>query len=311
MKSEPDDVIDQAIAWHLRRGEMDDADWRAFIVWLEISASHANAYDAIALQDIPSVPIVETPQAANDNRRRLFRNRRRWAVGVGAVAAMAVGLAFVPRSDPYSIVTQAGEQREIALSDGTRIEVNGATRLTLDHGNLRVATLDRGEAIFHVRHDSGAPFTVTSGGQAIEDAGTVFNVSREGPRLDVQVAEGAVVFAPDKESLRLTAGGAVTVNDESRTMAVSRVAVATVGGWRQGVLSYANVPLSVIRDAVVRRYRTDMILTDDLSQRPFTGMVRLTGDDKRDIPHLAALIGANWRYDGTRWILSPKDSTAL
>jgi transmembrane sensor len=311
MSFEPDDIgsqdiVDQAIAWHLRREDMGDADWRAFVLWLEISPAHASAYDAIALQDVApgkAEPVV----AANDNSKR-----RWWAVGAGltAAAAMVVGFAIMPRSDPYSIVTQAGEQHEVALSDGTRIELNGATQLTLDRHDLRVATLERGEATFHVRHDAGTPFTLTSGGRTIEDAGTVFNVSRDGERLDVQVAQGAVVFQPSKEALRLTAGNALTVSEGSRTIAISRVAVDTVGGWRHGILSYANVPLSVVRDAVERRYRVQMTVTGDLSTRNFTGMVRLTGNQARDIPHLAALIGADWRNDGTRWILSPTDSIA-
>jgi transmembrane sensor len=302
----PNDVIDQAIAWHLRRDEMGDADWQAFILWLEISPAYASAYDAIALQDsAPGKP--ETFTVANDNPPR-----RWWAIGTGltVIAAMIVGFAIMPRSDPYAIVTKPGEQREVALGDGTRIELNGATRLTLDHHDLRVATLERGEATFHVRHDAGVPFTLTASGRTIEDAGTVFNVTSDGPRLDVQVAEGAVVFEPGKEAVRLTAGGALTVNEDSHTIALSRVTADSVGGWRRGVLSYSNVPLSVVRDAVERRYRSDMTLSGDLSARSFTGMVRLTGNEARDIPHLAALIGANSRYDGTRWILSSKDNDA-
>lgn len=42
---------------------------------------------------------------------------------------------------------------------------------------------------------------------------------------------------------------------------------------------------------------------DALAQRPFTGMVVLTGKAERDVPHLAALIGADWRHDGEDWII--------
>ncbi|AYJ85420.1 hypothetical protein D3Y57_01330 (plasmid) [Sphingomonas paeninsulae] len=286
---------------------MDNAGWHEFISWLEASPLHASAYDAIALQD--NIPVVaERPVAANDDAKPRWR-----MIGTGVAAAIAatiIGFAVMPADGRYTIVTQPGEQRDVALSDGTRIEVNGATRLTLDHHNLRVATLEQGEATFHVRHDAGEPFTLQSGERTIEDAGTIFNVSRAGPRLDVQVAEGAVVFEPGKQSVRLTPGSAITVAEDNMTVAVSQIAVETVGGWRHGALSYANVPLSVVGDAVKRRYRVDLTLTGDLSGRSFTGMVRLTGDAARDIPHIAGLIGADWQKHGSRWILSPKGTAA-
>ena len=71
---------------------------------------------------------------------------------------------------------------------------------------------------------------------------------------------------------------------------------------------YANEPMSVVKSAIERRYRVELSYAGGLSKQRFTGMVRLTGDASRDIPHLAALIGADARQDGTRWILSPKDN---
>ena len=299
------EIVDQAIDWHLRRHEMDGTAWHAFVEWLEASPAHASAYDAIAFQDGVAIG-GEAPVAANDDAKPRWR-----MIGAGfaaAAAAVLIGYAIIPVDGRYTIVTQPGERRDVALGDGTRIEVNGATRLTLDRNDLRVATLEQGEAVFHVRHDAGAPFTLQSGGREIQDAGTVFNVSRDGPRLDVQVAEGAVVFEPRKQAVRLSAGRAMSVAEEARTVALSEVAVETVGAWRQGMMFYANEPMSVVKSAIERRYRVELSYAGGLSKQCFTGMVRLTGDASRDIPHLAALIGADARQDGTRWILSPKDN---
>lgn len=308
----PDDIVGEAIAWHLRRSEMDGGDWHEFVLWLERSALHASIYDAIALQDdLPESVVTEQadePAPANDNH-----SYRWWAIGSGVaavIAATVVGLIAMPIDHRYTIVTKVGEQRTVALGDGTMIDVNGATRLTLDRQNTRIAMLDSGEAIFRVRHDAGAPFTVTSGSRTIRDAGTVFNVTRDGPRLDVQVAEGAVVFEPGRRALTLTPGSAVTLNEQSMTVAISRVAVDTVGGWRYGSLSYIDMPLTVVRNALRRRYGVDLELGGGLSGRSFTGMVRLTGDAARDIPHFADLIGADWQRNGTRWSLSPKGAAA-
>jgi transmembrane sensor len=305
--SEQHRVVDQAIAWHLRRDEMNDADWQAFIIWLEASPLHATAYDEIALQDRLRVADPAF-SAVNDNAR----GRGWWTIGLGTAtaAALAVGLLMLPGRDPYSIVTQAGEMRVVALADGTRIELNGATRLNLDHRNPRIATLDRGEAMFSVRHDPAKPFVLQVGARTIEDLGTAFNVSKDDHRIDVQVAEGAVMFQPGKEAIILRPGTALSVDENAQSVAVSRVPADGVGGWRRGILSCSNVPLAVVRDAVERRYRLDLTLAGGLSERRFTGMVHLTGQASRDVPHLAALIGADWRNDGTRWILSPKDGAA-
>jgi transmembrane sensor len=301
------DVVDEAIAWHLRRNEMSGDDWLAFVVWLEASPLHARIYDNIALKHGELCLGAQDVVPANDNRKRWVR---RSAAAVAAVLLAGIGFALMPASDPYAVATQEGERRTIALGDGTRIELNGATRLTLDHNNMRVASLQQGEATFHVRHDDGQPFTLHAGPRVIEDVGTVFNVSREVSRLDVQVAEGAVIFEPGKQAIRLTPGSALTVTEQDKTVRISHVPAATVGSWRRGTLYYYNVPLSAVRDALQRSYGDNLALSDDLSQRSFTGMVRLTGDEKRDIPHFAALIGADWRHDGTRWTLSPKITVA-
>ena len=48
-----------------------------------------------------------------------------------------------------------------------------------------------------MRHDAAAPFTVTSHGFGVQD-GTVFDLSRDGARLSVAVAEGTVTVEPQR-----------------------------------------------------------------------------------------------------------------
>jgi transmembrane sensor len=198
----------------------------------------------------------------------------------------------------------------VRLADGTRIELSGGTRLRLDRANPRIASLEYGEAIFHVRHDDRHPFTLRSGTLMIEDLGTVFNVSREGQSLDVQVAEGAVLFQPGRDAVTLKSGSALSAREDQRSVTLSRIAPETVGGWRSGQLTFKGETLGTVFETIHRLYGTQVRLTPDLSNRPFTGMIRLSGVAERDIPHLAALIGAGWRRDGERWILSPAGSTA-
>jgi transmembrane sensor len=192
----------------------------------------------------------------------------------------------------------------VALSDGTSIEVSGGTRLTLDRADPRVASLDQGEAVFHVRHDAARPFTMTAGGIAIRDLGTVFNVARDGQQLSVAVSEGSVLFRPGPGAVTLGAGDALSVRSNGTGIVRSRIDPSLVGGWRKGMLSFDSQRLGDVAARLDRVYGVKLVLDGALSDRPFTGMVHFTGVADRDVPHLAELIGATWRRDGEQWILS-------
>lgn len=315
------DIVDQAIAWHVRQGGMSAADWQAFIAWLEADPAHARAFDRIALMDaaLAEHPLPEprpAPVAANDQGESRSTPRRRWLWAIGGtgiaatLAALTIPLATTASADPYVLTTKPGERRNVTLADGTSIEVSGGTRIGLDRADPRVATLEAGEATFHVRHDAANPFTLRSGGITVRDLGTVFNVARAGARLDVEVAEGAVMFQPGRESLTLRQGHALSAREDLGKVALSQVDVGAVGGWRTGRLAFSGEPLSRVAASVHRLYGTRIEVSPGLSDRPFTGMVRLSGVAERDVPHLAALVGAECRYDGERWILSPLEPGA-
>ena len=309
MRAEQRDITDQAIAWHLRLADADEQGWTDFVAWLEASPAHAAAYDAIAMDDrliaeehFPAA----APVAVNDNRPA----RRRWSWLIAGAAAAAIGVATLtpslvgPRASPYVVATKAGERRTIALQPGTSIDLSGGTVLRLDHADPRVATLDRGEALFHVSHDAAHPFTMTAGQTRIRDLGTVFNVARDGKDVTIAVAEGSVLVQPGRRARRLGAGDALSIRDDGRAIAATKVAPDQVGGWRTGMLSFDNKRLGDVVAALDRLYGFKVVLDGGLSKRPFTGMVRFTGVADRDVPHLAEMIGTTWRRDGERWILS-------
>ncbi|KQS01558.1 hypothetical protein ASG11_18080 [Sphingomonas sp. Leaf357] len=312
-------IVDRAIDWHLRQSDMAEDAWAEFVVWLEADAAHAEAYDRVAMLDrvLPEAPLAVPNRliAANDDHQDHGRaTRRRWLWGAGgtavaaAIAVLLVPMALPRAADPYEINTAPGQRQTIALADGTRIELSGGSRLKLDHNNTRVAALDAGEATFTVHHDEGTPFTLRSGGLSVQDLGTVFNVARSGQRLDVQVAEGSVMFQPGAEGIVLKPGKSLVAHEDTHSVTLGDVAPDTVGGWRSGRLSFSGEPLARVFDAMRRLYGTQVTLTGDLSEQPFTGMVEMTGTAARDIPHMAALIGVEWRRNGETWILSRRSA---
>ncbi len=316
MQVETADAIETAIAWQLRLADADADVWAEFVGWLEASPAHAAAYDRVAMADrlLAEVRFPDPAiQAENDNAPAARGTR--WWIGGGAVAAaaavaLAVAPSLMPRSAIYQVATRNGERQSIALDDGTRIELSGGTQLTLDRANPRVASLDRGEALFHVRHNQARPFTLRVGAVAVRDLGTVFNVAHAQGRMTVSVAEGAVAFQPQGTAVTLRPGDALSARDDGSDSRQSRVAPALVGGWRAGRLSFAGQPLGEVASEIKRLYGTEIALQGSLSERPFTGVVHFSGAADRDVPRLAELIGATWRRESGQWILAEQGSGA-
>ncbi len=297
-----------AVAWHLCLPTASAEEWRAFTDWLEADPAHARAYDKLAMADAALddalLPADWTPAvAANDPWPRGYA---RWAVaGVGSIAAAGVAavmlpLVWAPSTDLRVIETPAGRPRAVVLADGTRIEMNGGTRLRIDDGTQRMVMLDRGEAVFRVTHDAAHPFVVQSGTMRLQDVGTVFNVARVGSHLGVQVAEGAVLFQPGHDRIMLTPGAALSQTDGGRPRMMG-VAPGDVGSWRGRRLVFQQTPVHLVAAALERSTGAAIAVAPDLRDTPFTGSLGVAGGADRMVPRVAALIGARAVRDGTRW----------
>ncbi|TXC71927.1 DUF4880 domain-containing protein [Sphingomonas ginsenosidivorax] len=309
-----DRVAAQAVAWHLRLPTADAADWRAFTAWLEADPAHADAYDALAIADAELQDALTPrdwtnpplPVAANDDRPA----PRRWRIAAGAtgiLAAAAVAGVLLPWDDQATaamriVETPAGVRRTVTLADGSRIDLNGGTRLAIDEGRSRLVSLEHGEAVFRVTHDPAHPFVVRSGTMRLEDVGTVFNVARVGSHLGVQVAEGAVMFQPDRDRIMLTAGAALSHVD-GETPRMSGVAPGDVGSWRTGRLVFRQAPVRLVAAALERSTGAALTVAPGLADTPFTGSIAVNGGPARMIPHFAALIGARAERASGRWTL--------
>jgi transmembrane sensor len=154
-----------ALDWVVRTGSDAFDEWPAFQAWLEADPRHASAYHAMSADvedmaaavpaDVAAPVVVSMP-------------RRRWPVWAGGAIAASLALvvgygAIETRAHPYALETAAGSMRTVRLADGSTIAMGSATRLMLDRDDPRVATLERGEAMFVVRHDASDPFEVSVG----------------------------------------------------------------------------------------------------------------------------------------------------
>lgn len=298
---------EEALDWMIRTRDPDFRDWDAFTQWLEGAPGHAVAYDALMLADadMPALVPAEPEYArAPANDRGPSQRRWRW-IGGGAIAAAlvaALSVGMTNRADIYSIDTPPGEVRMIAFDDGTRIEINGGSRLRLDHNDRRFAALDAGEATFTVAHDADDPFRVTVGKTVFEDAGTVFNIVRAGDTTRIGVAEGEVIYNPDSDAISLPAGRALR-EDRHGLMLVS-IAPESVASWRQGRLAYDNAPLADVTGDIARSLGIRIVGAPPLR---FTGTILLDRDPQRFFARAAPLLGVTAQSTKDGWILKEKD----
>ncbi len=316
MTSSDDDIRQQAIEWAVATQEAEFAGWDLLVLWLEADPRHNDAYDqALAagnvLPELTALAGSALPLAANDEDQPVARglNRRGWLYG--AIAASVLTILAVPvwqmRPQPYSVATAPGERDSIALADGSRILLNGGTKVTLDKGNIRFARLESGEALFEVRHNARDPFVVESGDVRLVDAGTAFNVIRDNGSLDVAVSEGVVILNPERENVHLPAGRRAFVDGTSK-IAVSDIAPDQVGGWRSGQLSFVDTSLASVAAALERGLGTRISVAPSIAARPFSGVLQISYRDAKAIAASAPVRGtrAVRRADG--WELGGADA---
>lgn len=110
---------------------------------------------------------------------RRIRSFTRW---MAAAAVLVIGLLawwlLVAKPKPDIYMAKAGERKTIELPDGSRIQLNSGSTLTVApyyNDKVRMVTLD-GEGYFEVKHSPKRPFILRTAGMQVIDMGTVFNV---------------------------------------------------------------------------------------------------------------------------------------
>jgi transmembrane sensor len=170
-----------------------------------------------------------------------------------AAAALALGIALYERSGGgiEDLSTPAGQRGSFTLSDGTRVELNANTSITVQNGRSeRRVHLANGEAFFVVSKDKSRPFIVDTPAGSVRVTGTIFNVLTEAAsQLDVTVVEGSVQVRPDDAApagpTDLVAGGVLT--SEGGSVSVTTLQPADIDdalAWRRGQIVCKAMPVS-------------------------------------------------------------------
>ncbi len=166
----------------------------------------------------------EEPRAPQPDRGMPARSRKPHAVDLsrrGWLAAAAVtGLAILGASylafqdGWHTYETTIGGRKQIALSDGSTVTLNtdSEMRVRMSSGR-RDIVLMRGEAFFHVAHDTRRPFLVTAETTIVRAVGTAFSVRiRADNEVDVSVTEGRVAVGAPADGTGFAQSSAAAVS---------------------------------------------------------------------------------------------------
>lgn len=262
MKGPAHEASDRAALWIIRQEE---PGWNAarqeeLDAWLEESALHRAAYlrlrhgwrqaDLIAQEDERSDSMKNRVNIRNIGKR----GWQPWALAASLAALIGVG-SFSLWHEPASVETTAystrvGAQRTLDLSDGSKLELNTATKVRAAmSGQVREVWLDRGEAYFDVAHRDGQPFIVHAGVRKITVLGTKFSVRRDGDKVSVAVVEGRVRVddARNPAAVRsaiINGGDLAIARGPSALIAVrAEDKVDEALAWREGMLNFSDTTL--------------------------------------------------------------------
>lgn len=203
--------------------------------------------DAAPAADWSQPKEIEVPSFIRPTRRQILL-----AGGcAAATAAIVTAFGLGSRASAQTYRTDRGQIRLIPMEDGSSVTLNTASEISVAFGRKqRAILLEEGEALFEVAKDLDRPFTVEASYANLRALGASFTVSRlEAKPVEILVRQGVV------ELHHLLARGTrphlavadtrtiMTPDGDIRTVALDSAELDRQLSWREGMLSFEDMPL--------------------------------------------------------------------
>ena len=289
-------IVDQALVWFTRyhsdandaAAEQDLRNWRAAHpdherAWQRLQTLSSNLHQGV--QQAPGSvarDVVSKLNAQQKSRRGLLKLCAGLTVLGGSAALLSDQAQF--RGLLAQHRTAAGERRQLILEDGTTLDLNTATAISIKISNAqRLITLHHGE--LHIQSaptdpaSTAVPYRVITEDGQVQPIGTRFSVRRypEDQQTRVQVFAGEVAIINQNEQ-RLGAGRQLSFNQQRR-FAETELTTGS-DSWLQGRLSAQRMPLSQFLDELAH-HRSGWIYYDDsIADLQVTGSFPLEDTDR-------------------------------
>ncbi|MYD96783.1 MAG: DUF4974 domain-containing protein [Gammaproteobacteria bacterium] len=266
----------------------------AAVVWNDMADIDPNRridIDTLVSHD-GVVPFPVPPAASTAPTTRRALTARISAIAASVLVAVFAGLLYwqMDAGDPKTVSTELGEQRSVALDDGSIIHLNTQSQVRIDYDKRRrFLELVEGEALFTAVEDPARLFIVRVGGAEVRVVGTQFNIRRRRDSAIVTVVAGAVRIGqvapgPSAEGpsatsgegsadlVEVVAGQRVGIDHAGRAGPPEDVHTDKVLTWTERRLVFDGDPLAVIAEEF-NRYNAVKLKIGD----PKLGDMRLSG----------------------------------
>lgn len=333
----PDEVLAEASVWvaKLHGDSRGRALEQGFRRWLIAHPNNARAFEiATAVWEESEClrQIVPFRPVARVERRSMWRPI--FATLACAMVLAIVGVVWFHYAGVIS--TKVGEQRQLALQDGTRVILNTDTAIKVKYDeSARRVELRRGEALFNVAKHSDWPFIVVAGDRQVKAVGTSFVVRKEAQRLAVTLVEGSVVVSPVKTAIaelvqpkveeapspvEQPAATAAARDDGEITLAAGQRLTFSAGAatrldtpsvekttaWRRGQVILDDTPLRAAAAEMNRYSESKLIVEDSEAASLLINGLFQAGDSSRFANAVAQAHGLTVIQRGNEIVLSGK-----
>ena len=217
-------------------------------------------------------------KALEPRHRKQHSRRRLFSIAASIVLVTAAMATYLLASGGV-YATTVGEQRSLALADGSTVQLNSLSRIRVQYSDHeRIVDLLQGQALFHVAKDAFRPFIVRSGEIRVKAVGTEFDVYRKADGIVVTVVEGRVALSggrgepkgnnrPNEGSsnalpsaIVLAAGEQITVTPNA-TRRTPHPNLAGATAWTQRQLVFDSASLSDVAGEF-NRYNERKLIID-------------------------------------------------
>lgn len=178
------------------------------------------------------------------------------------------------------VTTSIGENKEVVLSDGTKVVLNSNSILSYPtnfSGKTRSVVL-KGEAFFDVTENKEKPFMVSMDNDIkIKVLGTSFNLKSypDDENVEAILVSGKVRIIEEKENkvAVLRPSQRATYNKKDDKLIIDNVDTDNFTAWKRGVMVYDETPMTQVINDLKRAYNiTVKIKSSNIKNYKYTGI---------------------------------------
>ena len=306
----------EAAAWlaRLHAEDRNSGDEAAFRAWLGASPDHVAAFEAVdrmwsdvgGLTDLKADLHSDLRRIPAPRRQPGLASRRALLAGVGLLAVTGGSALFWRSASAKVYETEVGEQKHVALDDGSQLFLDARTRIAVSFSDTaRVVGLQYGRANFRVVPDLKRPFIVEAAERKIVATRCNFDVRCEDGKVQVVLIHGEADVKPASDpggqGERLRAGDRLVASNDIEKR--DKPDLTHVLAWQTGYEMFDKENLAQVAEEMNRYSTTRLEVDPSVAGLKVSGMYRV-GDNSAFANALTKLLPIAVRQNGDTLVLT-------